>query len=86
MISHFRFDFKMFAFVAHNFPSENASFVTRAGHFCRKHTHFAPVACHFRLDLAIFGLVAAGNFCLYLAIFALVARHFFALTFRILGQ
>ena len=37
---------------------------------------FAPVACHFRLDLAIFALVAACNFWLHLAIFVPVVRDF----------
>ena len=37
---------------------------------------FAAVACHFRLDLAIFALVAARHFRLHLSIFVPVARDF----------
>ena len=37
---------------------------------------FAPVACHFRLYLEIFALVAARNFWLHLAIFVPVVHHF----------
>ena len=37
---------------------------------------FEPVACHFRLDHAIFAVVAARIFWLYLTIFVPVVRHF----------
>ena len=86
---HYRFEVAMFTLRDHHFHS-GRRIAAGARNFCRDHASiapvachsrldlaiFPPVACHFRLDLAIFALAAARHFCLDLVIFVPLAFHF----------